>query len=838
MSNNVPPTKYKLIGKNYTTPDLLAKVTGKAKYAEDYRADGMLFCKLLLSPMPHAKVRSIDTRAALAMPGVKAILTADELPPPANSINDNGNVILANPRGYQALTMEPLFQGQPILAVAAVDELTAAEAIEKIKIDLEPLPFVVDPLASLRPGSPNARTDGNVWVRVPPPPAKPGEKPPAVTPPELHPLNGPRKYSGGPKQGRLPMGKPSEQWMVGDVDAGLKNAALVLDETFVTPNTSHQCLETRSAMAYWQNGKVYVHTGTQSTAQTVPAIARWLGIDVNDVVFISEYTGGGFGSKVTADITLVIPALLAKKTGAPVMMRVSREEEHYIGRGRPSLLGRMKVGFSPQGRITALDMYVVCDNGPYDMVGDAFSSGRIVSVLYQPQAMRWRGVTVLTNTPPRTSQSSPGGMQGIAIMEPVIAKAARKLGVDQVAIRRMNSPEGKAPFGPLVAGKQQYATSAFIKEALDRGSEQFKWNERKVTTGKRNGSKVRGVGVSISCYSGGTVGFDGLFVIKPDGRVYIQSGVGNLGTESWTDVHRVVAELLGVPWEKCDLTWGNTSKNLPWTCPSGGSQTTHAMTRAAHAVTSDAIAKLQQIAAKDLGGKPEDYVVANERVSRKGGGAGMTLAHAAQRAIQLGGVYDGHELPPDINKFTVVSATALAGQGLLAVAKDKYPHDGNTFSFVATFAEIEAAGETGQYRILEFLADADVGTVLHPNALGGQILGRSILGIGHTIGQKWVYDQQYGLPVAKRFHHTKPPTILDIPDKMQWAAVELPDPETPVGARAIGEPPVGGGGAAILNALSDALGDEIFRRAPVTSDVILASLEAGRPAQDPLRSNI
>ncbi len=155
-------------------------------------------------------------------------------------------------------------------------------------------------------------------------------------------------------------------------------------------------------MAYWQNGKVFVHTGTQSTAQTVPAIGRWLGIDPANVVFISEYTGGGFGSKITGDITLVIPALLAKKTGAPVMMRISREEENYIGRARPSLHGRMKVGFSKEGRITAVDMFVICDNGPYDMVGDAFSSGRIVSVLYQPQAMRWRGVTVLTNTPPRS----------------------------------------------------------------------------------------------------------------------------------------------------------------------------------------------------------------------------------------------------------------------------------------------------------------------------------------------------------------------------------------------------------------------------------------------------
>jgi xanthine dehydrogenase molybdenum-binding subunit len=835
-SKSVPATKYKLIGKNYTTPDLYAKVTGRSKYAEDYRADGMLFCKLLLSPMPHARVRNIDARAALAMPGVKAILTADELPPPADSINDNGTVLLANKRGDRGLTMEPLYQGDPILAVAAVDEVTAADAIEKIRLDLEPLPFVVDPLVSLRPGGPNARTDGNVWVRGPQPPPTPG-RPPAIVPPDVAVLKWTDADFAEYKEGRLPMGKATDEWTVGDLEAGFKNAALVMDETFVTPNSSHQCLETRTAMAYWQNGKVYVHSGAQSTAQAVPAIARWLGIDPENVVFISEYTGGGFGSKITGAISLIIPALLAKKTNMPVMMRISREEENFIGKGRPGFHGRMKVGFTKEGRITALDMFVICDNGPYDQVGDAPSSGRIVSLLYQPLAMRWRAVTVLTNTPPRSAQSSPGGMQGIALMEPLLAKAARKLGVDQVAIRHINAPEGKAKFGPLVNGKQLYATSAFLKEALDRGAQTFKWDERK-NLPKRSGTKARGVGVSSSCYVGGSIGFDGLFLIKPDGRLYIQSGIGNLGTESVHDVHRVVAELVGVPWEKCEITWGNSAKNLPWACPSGGSQTTHAMTRAAHAVAMDGIKKLQLIAAKDLGGKPEDYEVANERVFRKGGGPGMSLAQAAKRAIQLGGIYDGHELPKEINKFTVASANALAGQGLMAVAKDTYARDGVTHSYVATFAEVEVDLETGQYRIVDFLAYADVGTVIHPNALGGQILGRSILGIGHAIGQKWVYDQHYGLPVAKRFHHTKPPTILDVPQKMQWAAVGIPDPETPIGARGIGEPPVGGGCAAILNALSDALGDEVFRRAPVNADTILASLEAGRPMQEPLTAHI
>jgi xanthine dehydrogenase molybdenum-binding subunit len=828
--------QYKLIGKNYATADLHAKVTGKAKYAEDFRVDGMLFCKLLLSPVPHGRVKRLDISKAMAMPGVKAILTQDDLPAPADTVTDLGVTIKGNPLGEKALTNEPLYHGEPVLAVAAVDEYTAAEAIEAIDIEFEPLAFAIDPLDTLRPGGPNPRIGGNVWVRPPMPEEKPGQKMPSPPLPRVGELKWTEADFAETQYGRLPMGKAQDEWTVGDLEAGFKNAALVLDETFVTPDTSHETLEPRTTLAYWQNGKVFVHMGTQSTVQTLASLARWLNMDPNQIVLISEYTGGGFGSKATGYIFAIIPALLSKKANAPVMMRISREEEHFIGRARPGFQGRMKVAFAKDGRIMALDMFVVCDNGPYDAVSDAHTSGNIVSLLYQPMAMRWRGTTVLTNTPPRGAQSSPGGMQGIVIMETIVSKAARKLGLDQVEIRRINCPEGKSPLGPLRDGTRVHSTSAFLKEAFDRGAEQFRWKQR-VARPKRSGAKVRGVGVSSSCFVGGSIGYDGLFVIRPDGRIAIQSGVGNLGTESLIDVHRVVAEVLGVPWEKCDVTWGNTSKNLPWTCVSGGSQTTHAMTRAAHAAAVEGKQKLQEIAAKTFGGKPEHYEVANERVFRRGGRS-MTLAQAAQHAIRLGGKYDGHEPPDDVNKFTKGSIAALAGQGLVAAAKDKYPHDGQTFSYVASFAEVEVDLETGKYAITDFLAVADVGTVIHPKSLSGQILGRSTLGIGHAIGQKWVFDPHYGHTISLRFYHTKPPTILDVPVNMQWAALDLPDPETPVGARGIGEPPVGGGCAAILNALSDALGDEIFRRAPVNLDTILTSLEAGRPMQDPLTAHI
>jgi len=828
----------KLIGGKYTTPDLVAKVTGKARYAEDWRVDGMLFCKLLTSPMPHARVKRLDTSKALAMPGVKAIITDDDLPKPAAG-GTLGENVQATAQGERGLTMEPLYQGEPILALAATSEAEAAEAIEAIDIEFEPLPFVVDPIESLRPDGANARAQGNVWVRPAPAPAPARGAAPegrggrgrgaagAPPPPQIQVLKWTDEDFRNAGDGQMPLGKATDEWQFGSVEEGLKKADLILDETFMTQSTGHQPLETRTAMAYWQNGKLYLHGSTQSTVQTVASVARWVGVPPAQVVMISEYTGGGFGSKIPGSIFMCIPALLSKKANAPVMMRITREEEHFIGRARPGILSRVKIGFRKDGRITAIDMYTICDNGPYDAQGDARTAGTTVSLAYQPEAMRWRGLTVLTNTPPKVSQRAPGGMQGVGILEPIISKAAKKLGLDQVDVRRINAPAGKAPFGPtLPNGKQAYVTSAFVKEALDKGRELFKWDEKKALySGKKQGTKARGLGVAVSPFAGGSIGFDALFLIKPDGRIQFQSGIGNHGTHSAFDVHRVAAEMLDVPWEQCDVVFGSTAKNLPWTCVSAGSQTAHAMTRAAHAAAKDAIKKLQEIAAKTRGGSPDSYKVAGGKVSGPGGS--LTFAQAAQKAIELGGAYDGHEVPEDVNNFTKTSAKALVGQGLMAVAKDSYPRDGQSQSYVVGFAEVEVDTETGAVKVIDYAAVADVGIVLNPRSLSGQIFGGSMLGLGHALTQRWAYDQHYGIALARRFHHNRPPTILDAPMHFAGDAVGDADPETPTGIRGIGEPPVGAAYGAIMNAIADAVGDEIFKRSPVTADVILTSLENG-----------
>ena len=804
---------YKLIGKPYSTADLVAKVTGRAKYAEDFRADGMLFAKLLSSPMPHARVRSIDTSAAEAMPGVEAILTADDLAP-------------VDAPGEASLTNEPLYEGEPILAVAAVDETTAANAIEAIRVDLEPLPFAVDPLDSLRPGGPDARLDGNVLANR-----------------ELRTVKWDNVDWAAIDRGEMPTdGEATLEWEVGDVDAGLAEADLVLDETVFHQSMGHQPLETRTAMAYWQNGKCYLHVSTQSTQRTHGAAARGVGVAPEDMVLVAEYCGGGFGSKIFGFVQMNIPALLSQKAGKPVMMRITRQEEHFIGRARPGLQGRVKIGFRNDGRITAMDMFFVQDTGPYGASNDLPSVADQASLMYQPMSHRLRGVPVYTNTPPRAPQRAPGGLQAVSMFAPLMQKAARQLDMDPLELVRVNAPAGQAKLGrPNEDGEQGNVSSAFVREAADLAEQEFDWQAMRARSGQRSGSKVTGVGIALSSYNAGAWGMDGLLTIRPDGTVYIQQGVGNLGTESVFDTARAAMEALKTDWDQAEVIWGDTSKHLPWSTVQAGSTTTHAHTRANYAAGEDAKRKLQEIAAGDLGGSPDDYDVADGRVFRRGArSTGLSFAQAAQRAIALGGRYDGHELPEDINAATVGAATALAGLGVMGVARDNYPLGGRVISHAIGFAEVEVDLETGAVALKDYRVSTDVGTVINPRTLAAQLHGGGIQGFSAALAQKWVYDRRWGLQVSKRFYANRPPSILDVPYErpMMWAAQDKPDPFSPMGAKGVGETAEGAGSGAVLCAIADALGDGYFNRTPLMTDMILTRIENLPPAFSTLAAHV
>jgi xanthine dehydrogenase molybdenum-binding subunit len=687
-----------LIGKDFTPPDVRAKVTGAAKYAEDFRMDGMLFCRLLSSPMPHARIRSIDARRALEMEGVVAILTADEVPAqPAPRDN--------------ILTNEPHFVGEPILAVAAIDERTAQNAIEAIELDLEPLPFCTDPLESLRPDGPNARTDGNTFSQDD----------------GVFEHKWTEEDFSAAGEGQMPMGAPGAEWEYGDLTAAFDNADLVLDESFVTASTAHHSMEPRTAMAYWQNGKCYVHGSTQSQAIIVPGLANYIGIAPEDLVFIAEYCGGGFGSKGGAYPTMSIPAHMARKTGRPVMMRISRAEEYFLGAARCGFQGRMRIGFRADGRMTACDLYIVQENGPNTGFGDMGSAAGAVSLVYTPLAMRYRGISILTNTPPRSAQRGPGQNQMATAIEPILDKAARQLKLDQVAIRRINAPDNDARY----SAAQGPVTSAHLGEALEMGAEQFGWIERRGRSGRRAGSKVTGVGVGQAFHSAGSSGFDGLVRIDPEGKLHIHTGIGNLGTYSYAATSRVAAEVLGYDWDNCIIHRGDSSRNLPWNNGQFGSNTSFTMTRTNYVAAMDALSKLKQIAALRLGGSADDYDVEDESVFRRDAPSRrMTFAQAARWAIDMGGPYSGRNLPDDLNDMTRRSAEAMAGTGLLGVARDSDRHTGTVPALAAGFIEIQLDTDTGMIEIIDYLGVADCGTVLHPQSLATQVKGGAVMGFG------------------------------------------------------------------------------------------------------------
>ena len=233
-------------------------------------------------------------------------------------------------------------------------------------------------------------------------------------------------------------------------------------------------MEPRTAMAYWQNGKCIVHVSSQSQSFITPALAGMIGIPPTDLVVIAEYCGGGFGSKGGAYPLQALPALLSKKINRPVMMRISRAEEYYHGSARLGFQGQVKLGFAEDGKLLAADLYIVQENGACNSFWDFRNAADGLSMLYQPEAMRWRGVPVYANSPIRSAQRGPGYNQMSHIMEPLLDKAARELKIDRLAIRLRNAPGLNAPFG----AQRTPVSSCYLKEALDKGAEIFNWQER------------------------------------------------------------------------------------------------------------------------------------------------------------------------------------------------------------------------------------------------------------------------------------------------------------------------------------------------------------------------
>ena len=491
---------------------------------------------------------------------------------------------------------------------------------------------------------------------------------------------------------------------------------------------------------------------------------------------------------------MAIPALLSKKlNGRPVMMRISREEETYIGRTRPGFQAWAKMGFKKDGRVTAIDAFIIERQRPVSRQGDNAQAANLATLLYQAPNARFRGISVATNTPPRVSQRAPGGLQSAILFEPLVEQGRQS---SSASIRsrsarstRRSTDRRSASIPAAQAARRARQGHELVREGSARSRRASCSTGRSANkrNGQRNGTKVRGVGVSTARSRPAPSASTGSSSSSPTASCTSTRASATSARISVIDTARVIAEVLDFPWENVVVVWGNTGHGVAWSSIQAGSQTTHAHTRANYAagVLSEAkLAGTRRRRARRQSGR-----LSRRRQRRRRPRRPLDLGAGGERAIKRGGKFDGHELPGDINAMTKTSGTALAGTGLVGAARDTYPRDGQTYRFVAGFAEVEVDVETGVYHIVDYVAVADVGTVINPRSLGGQILGGAIQGMSHTISQKLVYDAHYGVAIGKRMYQNKPPTMLDIPIDARWEALNIPDPGNPVvGAKGIGEP--------------------------------------------------
>jgi CO/xanthine dehydrogenase Mo-binding subunit len=478
--------------------------------------------------------------------------------------------------------------------------------------------------------------------------------------------------------------------------------------------------------------------------------------------------------------------------------------------------GWIKTGVRNDGTVAAVDLAIISDGGPGGRDSASSSAGHI-SVLFQPTAMRLRNIPIFTNTAPKGAQRGPGQNEMAVVLAPIMDKVAKAVNMDRVEFRRVNAPHSDSG----IYENQGPMTSAFGAEAITKGAEQFDW-QAKINQPKRNGSKVIGVGIGQGYHGAGGYGYDGLIRILPSGRIVLHTGVGNLGTYSYAGTVRAAADVLKCSWENCDIVRGSTDLHLPYSSAQGGSNTIFTHTRTNYAAAMDAVDKLKQIAAAELGGSVDEYDIADERVFKiSDSTVGMSYGEAAQKAIEMGGRYSGAEYPDDIHPMTQAAVQGIAGTGLIGVSKDNLPRRGTPPGINVGFIEIELDLDTGKFEILDYLSVADCGTIVHPQGFSQQMNGGGVWGFGMAGLERHVYDPQNGLPANVGFHQSKPCTMLDVPATMASTAVGIPDPINPVGARGIGEPSMGCAAAALVSAISDALDGHIFNRAPITPDMII-----------------
>ncbi len=755
------------VGRSLPRTDAPAKVTGRAIFTEDLRLPNMLYGRILTSPHAHALVKSIDISAAAALPGVKAVITGRD-------VSDVPYGVSPARYDQHVLAKDKVrFAGDPVAAVAAVDEATADRAVALITVEYEPLPVVLDPFEALRDGAPviheAARGKNNVCAAV-----------------DHH---------------------------FGDVEKGFAEADVVMQQRFTGNFTYQSPLEPHCAVAQWDpgGGTVTVWSSTQVPHYLHNQLARVLELPLARIRVIKPYIGGGFGGKAEATSLELCAIYLARATGRPVKMTFTRREMFVHHRGRHKQYMDLKIGVKNDGRITAVSFDNVLDGGAYTSFGviTVYYAGSMIPTLYKIPNYKYFGRRMYTNKPPCGAMRGHGVPQPRFAFESLLDMLAERLGMDPIDIRMVNAME---PNTRTV--NELDVLSCEFKATLQTVRERSGWDEKK-------GKLPLGRGIGIGC--GGFVSGAGypiyrsqfphsnaIIRVLEDGEgATVMIAAAEIGQGSETVLLQIAAETLGL--RLGDLTMAPCDTSIaPIDLGSYSSRVTLMGGNAVKMAAEDINARLHKIAGRELGCEPAELASAGRRIfNPRAPHIGMSFAEAARRYFSIHGPLVGtgsYEPPPNL------------GGAYKGATVGTSP----AFSFGSSVCEVEVDVETGKVRIVKFTDAHDSGTVINPLAFHGQVEGSIVMGAGEVLTEDVIFDDK-GQILNPNLHDYLIPTIADAPE-IDSCAVPSYEPRGPYGAKEVGEGSMVPVLGSIANAIYDAVGVRITSL-PITAEKVLKALQ-------------
>ncbi|PYN98227.1 MAG: xanthine dehydrogenase [Candidatus Rokuibacteriota bacterium] len=758
------------VGLSIPRPDGPEKVTGQVQYVADLKPRGLLHAKLLRSPHAHARIVSIDTSRARALPGVRAVITAADIPQLKRKAPTRAHAVLAIDR--------VVFVGQPVAAVAADELAIAEEALDLIDVRYEVLPAAVDPLQSMKPGAP--------------PVAEAGTE--ADTSEAL---------AHGSVSGVTTETKPAKAVNIsqqaklgrGDVAKGFAESDVVIEKTYRIPMVHQGYLEPHAVLAQWDtNGQLTLWASTQGSFNTRSEVAEVLELPENTIKVIPMECGGGFGGKIRA-LCEPITAVLARVTGRPVRYVMTRREELEAGNPAPQVIIRLKSGVKRDGTLMALEAETVIESGAFSGAVLAVSSVFLASLYLWP-AFEVRGFEVLTHKPSIAAYRAPVAPHTIFAIDSHMEQIALVLGMDPVEFRlRHLQSEGKP-----MANNQPWLNNGAI-EVLQRIAEHPLWKNRAQWKASGKNGRLRGTGLALGGWLGGLQPTGATVRLNPDGSLQVLTGqVDIAGTN--IALAQIAASAYGVDIDKVKITTGDTDV-APVTGLSAGSKTVYTVGVAVMEAAKDARKQTLEIAAKEMEAAVQDLEIENERVVVRGvPDRGVTLAQIGKK----GNLYMS-KVPPVLG----VSHPAFSQQAP---------------AFCAELARIEVDPDTGEVTIHDFVVVQDVGKAINPLGVEGQMQGGAVQSIGMALTEALTFDDQGRLTNPSLLDYKKL-TAADLPN-IETIIVEKPAPAGPFGARGVGEPPIVPAPAALANAVHDATGVRLTELPLTPERIALAMARSSR----------